>query len=338
LILGVATLSVNAGDKRGMRIAVLGCGSIGRRHLENLRTLGHVDLLAFDPASLTCEKVSKELGVSSYTQLKDIWSLKPNVVLVTAPTNLHVELALAASRHGCHLFIEKPLSHSLIGVGELCAEVELRNLTSMVGCNMRFHPCQVMVKKLIDNGAVGEAVAARIQSGSYLPRWRGSEYLQSYSASPEFGGAILDCIHEIDLALWYFGPAIVVGSVLLPAPTIGLETEGLAEILLQHRSGTLSSVHLNFVQRDYRRCCQIIGSEGTVYWDFEKHQVDVYGGDGKLDRVLQEPAGWQTNQMYLNEIAHFLECVDKKRATINPISSGLAALNIALAARQPHQQ
>jgi predicted dehydrogenase len=205
----------------------------------------------------------------------------------------------------------------------------------MVGCNMRFHPGPATVKRLLDERAIGEAVAARIETGSFLPRWRPwQNYRESYSASPQSGGAILDCIHEIDLALWYFGSARVLAAAHLPAGVIGLQTDGLAEILLAHDSGTLSSVHLNFVQRDYRRCCHIIGSEGTLYWNFTERRVTVFDSEGNLARTYEEPAGWDVNTMYMDELTHFLSAVSCGTESMNPLEGGISALRIALTARE----
>jgi predicted dehydrogenase len=275
------------------------------------------------------------LGIKVVNSLEEAWDCKPQIALITVPTHTHVPLAQQAAEHGCHLFIEKPLSYTLDGVGRLCAEVEHRRLVTMVGCNMRFHPGPATVKRLLDEDVIGQVIAARIQTGSFLPRWRSwQDYRQSYSASPEWGGAILDCIHEIDLALWYLGPAHVLAAARVPAQSIGLETDGLAEMILQHESGVLTNVHLNFVQRDYRRTCQIIGSEGTIYWDFSDHQVRVLGPDGEMKQVYSEPDGWQMNQMYVDELEHFLQSVRLGSSTVNPVSSGLETLRVALAARQ----
>jgi len=318
-----------------MRIAVLGCGSIGRRHLRNLAILGEKDLLAFDPDPVAIKGAWEVANVRCCGDLREVWEQYPQVAIVAAPTNLHVDLALEAARQGCHIFIEKPLSHSMDGIDTLLREVERRGLVTMVACNMRFHPGPAAVKRLLEKGAVGQVIAARVSTGSYLPRWRPwQDYRRSYSASPEWGGAMLDCIHEVDLALWYFGPAVVAGAASLPATVIGLETDGVAEILLRHVSGVLCNVHLNFVQRDYRRACEIIGSEGSIYWDFRERRVAVFGADGELAKVLPEPAGWDMNQMYLDEMSHFLEAVRTGSSTMNPLSGGLAALEIVLAAKR----
>lgn len=318
-----------------MRIAVIGCGSIGRRHLNNLAALGQADVIAFDPSGPVRRDISRSLGVDCLGELKSVWSTNPQVVLVTAPTDQHLPLALESVRRGCHVFIEKPLAPSLRGVSRLRAEIRKRSVITMVGCNMRFHPGPAIVKDLISRNRIGTILAMRIQTGSYLPAWRkGQNYKASYSASLEFGGAILDCIHEIDLALWYAGPAELLFAAGLSATSIRLQTDGLAEILLRHENSVLTSVHLNFVQRDYRRSCQVIGTEGTIYWDFEQARVDVYGPAGKVTESILEPDDWDANQMYLDELSHFLACVTSGRPTVNAVADAVPCLKIAVAARR----
>ena len=320
-----------------MRIAILGCGSIGRRHARNLAALGRTDLVLFDPdpAARVGLVDAEAPGASFVTTLEEVWRRDPEVVLVASPSHLHVPQALEAARRGCHLFIEKPLSHDWEGVDELCAEIARRGLVSMVGCNMRFHPGPARLKALLDEGAVGRVVAARLYTGSYLPDWRpGTDFRRSYSASSaRGGGAVLDLIHEIDLALWFFGPGILAASATVPADTLGLDVEGLAELLIRHDSGVLSSVHLNFVQRDYRRECHVIGESGTLSWTFQEPYVTLHGGGSTAARREPLPSPWQVNDMYVDELRHFLGCVESRSASPYPADQARAALRLALDAK-----
>lgn len=319
-----------------MKGLVIGGGSIGARHLRNLENLRVTCLALVEPdEQRRTELRGAAPHIAMFPVLEEGLDWGPDFVVVASPTHLHVAHALAAAQHGCALFVEKPVSYALDGLVELCGVVDERKLTTMVGCNLRFHPGPATVKRLLDQGAVGALIAARFQTGSYLPAWRSRpDYHNSYSASPVWGGAILDCIHEIDLALWYFGSATVVGAAHLQATSIGLAAEGLAEMILHHDSGVLSNVHLNFVQRDYRRTCQVIGSEGTIYWDFAERLVRVYGPDGQLTQSHSEPDGWPVNQMYVDEMQHFLRAVQDGVPTCNSIEGGLAALKVALAVKQ----
>jgi len=318
-----------------MRVLVVGGGSIGARHLRNLRRL-EAGLLALVEADDTRRAaLANECRALSFRSLEEGLVWHPDCVVIATPTHLHVPQALQAARAGCHLFIEKPLSHHREGITDLVREVERRSLLTMVACNMRYQPGPATVKGLLDENTIGRVLAVRLHTGSYLPRWRPEhDYRGSYSASPEHGGAILDCIHEIDLALWCFGPARLLAAATSPATTLGLETDGLAEILLRHDSGVLASVHLNFLQRDTCRCMQIIGTDGTIRWDLNAECVEVYDGDGRLARVISQLDGWQLNQMYVDEMAAFLDAVRQRQPTVNPLSGGVAALEIALAARK----
>lgn len=324
-------------DKSNLKILILGCGSIGRRHVRNLIEIGQDNLIACDPNVARLEAISHQTQ-TTYTDIEQAWNEHPDTVVIAAPTQAHLPLLRQSVDHGCHIFIEKPLTYELSNdLERLCAEIQSKKLVTLVGCNMRFHPGPMTIKERIENGSIGEPLAARIQCGSYLPGWHPDEdYHKNYSAHPEWGGAVLDCIHEIDLALWYLGDARLVASACCSAESIGLNTDGLAEIILRHERGALSSVHLNFVQRDYRRTCQIIGSEGTLYWDDEVAAVTRYDASGHKCETIAHTEDF--NIMYINQMNHFLQAVQGRRETDNSIPASLAALRIALQVRQGGRQ
>ena len=121
-----------------MRLVILGCGSIGRRHLRNLQSLGYTELLAYDPVSQARRMTEEETGLPCLSSLDEVWAKSPEVALVTAGTEAHVALGLEAARHGCHLFIEKPLSYSIDRpLEKLLSEVEQRNLITMVALSIK---------------------------------------------------------------------------------------------------------------------------------------------------------------------------------------------------------
>jgi predicted dehydrogenase len=253
------------------------------------------------------------------------------IVFICSPTKEHIHQALLAAKIGAHLFIEKPLSHSMEGVEELKKATEGR--TVMVGCNMRFHPGPKQVKELLEQNTIGTVTHATIHAASYLPNWRpGSDYTKSYSADPEQGGAILDFIHEIDLALWYLGDATLTNANVQPATAIGLSVDGEATLELAHENGAHSTVSMSFVKQGYERGCSIQGTEGALRWEYGK-DVELLGSNGALRESFPEPKGWEPNQMYLDEIASFLQCIENGTAPFSSLQEAEAALTIALAAR-----
>jgi predicted dehydrogenase len=316
-------------------VAVVGAGSIGYRHLQNLQQLGVERLLVCDSNRERLARLAaKHPNWKFFTELFDLTAENPEAVLVASPSPFHDNHASQVIASGCALFVEKPASSTLEGITALGQQAKEREIVTLVACNMRFHPGPAKLRQLLNERVIGDLISYRIHSGSYLPAWRPQQdYRQSYSASPESGGAILDCIHELDLAIWYAGPAKLLAAKKLPATTIGLATDGLAEILLQHETGTLGSVHLNFIERDYRRFCICIGTEGTLEWNFQKPEVLQYGR--RANEVFRHalPIDWQVNDMYIDEMRHFLDCIADGRPTQNSIVESLPCLQLALQAR-----
>lgn len=319
-----------------MRFLVIGCGSIGRRHIQNLRILGAQEIVAFDICRERADQVGKELGVETVERLEDGWERRPEVVVIATPPSLHVSLAKKAALEGSHLFIEKPLSNRWDGVDGLLQVVRESNLVTLVGCNMRFHPGLTTVKNLVNRRAIGTIVAARVEVGHYLPDWHPWEdYRNSYSARSDLGGGIiLDAIHEIDYIRWLLGEVAEATCMAGKLSRLEIDTEDLAAILLRFESGAVGEVHLDYIQRAYSRTCQIIGEEGTIHWDYTAGQVRWYSARDQRWKVFSNPADWQPNQMYVDELKHFFGCVTGEEKPALDVFEAARVLQVALAAKE----
>ncbi|MFH0770602.1 MAG: Gfo/Idh/MocA family oxidoreductase [Candidatus Peregrinibacteria bacterium] len=317
-------------------VLVSGAGSIGKRHLRNLHAQGIGALAICDPDPARLTEAANQTPCKTYTDFHQaLASEKPDAVFVCSPTRWHLSQAVDAAGAAAHLFIEKPLSHTMDGVERLAHAVEEQRLCCMVGCNMRFHFGPKTVKTLLTEGKIGTVTHATVYTGSFLPDWRPvQDYRKSYSADPLQGGALLDCIHEIDLALWYMGPATLVSAALRSADVIGIPVEGTADLILEHGKGVTSSVHLSFTEKEYRRFCRIEGAEGTIAWDIGEKTVTLRGRDGKLHEIFREPAGEDLNRMYEDELRHFLDCMRRNVQPQGNLREAIAALKIALEAKR----
>ncbi len=319
-----------------MKGLVVGCGSIGKRHLQNLKSLGVSDLGVVESDAERRECTARELGVATFSALGDGLRWSPDFAVIATPTHLHIEQALEVASHGSALFVEKPLSHVCAGISDLARAVKRHGLVSMVGCNMRFHPGPRKVKELIEEGRLGKILTARIHVGSYLPAWRpGNDYRTNYAARAETGGGcILDCIHEIDLARWYLGEVVDVFCRAGHLSSLEIATEDVAVLVSRHSSGALSEVHLDYVQRTYERGCQIAGADGSLFWDFREKQVRWYDAASDNWTTYEQSAGWQLNQMYIDEMRHFLDCVGERKETILPVAEAVRVMDLVFAAKQ----
>lgn len=83
-----------------MRMLVVGCGSIGKRYIRNLKTLKAGEIIAHDINTERCREVKHEYGVKAYNKLEEVLAQKPDVAFVCTPSSLHIPPALSAARSG----------------------------------------------------------------------------------------------------------------------------------------------------------------------------------------------------------------------------------------------
>jgi predicted dehydrogenase len=316
-----------------MRFLIAGYGSVGRRHLRNLIALGERDILL-----LRSGRSSLPAGESAEfpaeTDLNKALDHKPGAVIVCVPTSLHLDVAIPAARAGCHILLEKPVSHSMDRVPELIEAAHESRTRVCVGFQYRFHPGLRRAKEWIQQGAIGRPVAAHAHYGDYLPAWHPWEdYRNSYSAHPELGGGvILTLCHPLDYLRWLLGEVESVWASSATLGELGIDTYDTAEIGMRFRNGAVAGVHLDYLQQHSSHSFEIVGTEGSIYWD----QAD---GIAQLDksavspgRLRQSPAGFDRGEMFVAEMKHFIQVCRGQAEPVCPLDEGVASLRLSLAA------
>ena len=319
-----------------MKILLVGLGSIGQRHLRNLQALGVADISAFRVRNRPLQEPHLLEGVKVYTDLEEALAAGQDAVVICSPTGQHLATALVAAEHGCHLFIEKPISHAMDGVGDLLATVEAQGLCVLVGFQFRFHPGLRIIKRLLDEGTIAPVVCAHAHWGEYLPGWHPWEdYRDSYSARADVGGGvILTLCHPFDYLRWLLGEVRVVSAVAGRLSGLELDVEDTADITLQFESGAIGTVHLDYIQRPPSHWLQITGQTGTIHWDNADGAVLCYRADqGEWEKIAVPPS-FERNTMFLDEMRHFLGCIAGRAEPLTNLKDGIQALEIALAAKR----
>lgn len=314
-----------------MEFLVIGCGSIGQRHIRNLKLLGH-NVSGVDSESVRADQVAKKYNIDIFYDLRSALKKRFDGVLICTPTRFHVPFALQIASKGMHLFIEKPLSDRIERTEELRSIVAKKRLVALVGCNTRFFPSFKLVKSLIDENAIGKVLSVRIECGFYLPYWHPHEdYRNSYSARRKMGGGvILDDIHEIDSLYWLFGKVKEVFCFAGKVSDLKIDTEDVAEIFMKFKSGIIAQVHLDYLQRTYRRNYEFIGEKGLILWDYISQDVELFSVITNQKKVFQQSINVNREIMFTDEMKHFINCIEGREESINGISSAIDILDIAL--------
>jgi predicted dehydrogenase len=328
-----------------MKFLIAGLGSIGRRHFRNLIALGETDivLLRSHRATLSDDELA---GYPVETNLTEaLKKHKPDAVIVANPTSLHLDIAIPAAEAGCHILLEKPVSHSLDHLDILQQAAQKSGSKILVGFQFRYHPTLNKARELIQAGELGKVLTAHAHWGEYLPNWHPWEdYRQSYAARADLGGGVIVTLtHPLDYLRFILGDVDLLWSFNEHLSSLEMDVEDVAEIGLKFSSGAIGGVHLNYFQRPPVHQLEIVGTNGTLKWDNADgilHLQKMPAAFGSysaqppvaVPESFSPPEGFERNQLFIAQTKHFIDVAHGEAEPICNLTDGVRALQMALAA------
>ena len=322
-------MEVRESGIENLRILIVGCGSIGKRHATVLTSLGITDIYAYDPVDEQMRSLLKESpGIKLCSSYEEGLRQNPDAVFVLNPTRLHIPTALQAVMADCHVFLEKPLSDSLEGAYELSKIAAEKNKKIMVGFCFRYHEGLVKAKELVQSGKIGRLISIRALMGEHFPEVR-PDYKSTYYA--KYSGAF-ELVHDLDLAIWYAQKRVKRSYGVFGAfSDIGIEAPDTIELLLEFEDNCVATVHLDFFQRPRRRMIELIGTNGVITVEFaswDEYSISIYDTEKKSwDRSTGNTA---RNDMFKAEDMEFLKAIVENNPIACSIEEACKSLEVVL--------
>ena len=307
-----------------MKILIIGLGSIGVRHINNLSViLKRVEFFALRKRMLTpADKIPNNITIfSDYDKALDC---KPDIVIVANPTYLHYKYAKKAIESKSHVYLEKPISHNLKNINKLLELQSVNNNVVQVGCQLRCHPHLKKIRDWVIGGKLGKVYSVVADVGEYLPSWHPWEdYRKSYAAQDDMGGGvILTLIHELDYIYWIFGSLTVEHAMGGNLTSIEINAEDTALIALKSKTGIPVHLRMDYWRRPPARTLNIVAEKGEVFWDYYKKKLTLYS-KGKIidEKILSKD--WDRNDLFLDMIKDFLDSINGNKPVCSPLSDGI---------------
>ena len=311
-----------------MKLLIAGYGSIGRRHMNNLRALGENDILLLRSHHSTLPQ-DEIAGIPVETSLDAALAHQPDAVIIANPTGLHLDVAIPCALAGCSILMEKPVSHSLERIPELKDALIQGGGGFLTGFQFRFHPGLQQVKQWLAQNAIGRINSVKSHWGEYLPGWHPWEdYRTSYSARADLGGGAVNTLcHPLDYLRWMLGEVSELTAMTSNAG-LNLPVEDTADILLRFEHGATANLHLDYLQRPGQHNLLITGTEGSITWDNTTGIAARFDPGINAWEEYEPPAGFERNHLFLAEMAHFLRVVNKTETSLCTLHDGIAALEL----------
>jgi len=314
-----------------MRFLIAGLGSIGRRHLRNLLALGERDIVLYRTGRSTLPDDELQ-GFVTETDLTAALNHKPDAVIVANPTAYHLDVAIPAAEAGCHLLIEKPISHTLDRIDQLQAAVQRTGAKVLVGYQFRYHPGLMAIHQWLQEGRIGKPLYAHAHWGEYLPDWHPWEdYRGSYAARADQGGGVtITLSHPIDYLRWLLGEVELRWHWAAELGNLEMDVEDTAELWLEFATGAVGSVHLDYLQRPPDHHLLILGTGGTCGWDNKDGISRLFEVSSNEWKSFNPSPRFERNQMFLDELHNFIGVIEGTQEAKCSLEDGIALLKLVM--------
>ncbi len=320
-----------------MKFLILGCGSIGQRHISNLSTLVPPNsIFCYDPLPKQSHKM-KKFGINILSKIPSSFD-SFSCVFVCTPPNSHIKFATRALKDGSNVFIEKPLSSNQIGIKNLEKLSKKSKLLSFVGYNLRFNQGIIKIKEIVDKKLLGNVIYANVYFGQFLPDWRPNQnFKQNYSFIKKQGGDIVfDVSHEIDYVCWIFGKPKSIVSKIIKSNFLKTDVNAICDSIFSYEKNFLVAIHLDMLRRKYRRSIEISCEYGIIEWDLTENKIKLF--DVRKSNTTVISIKENINDMYIKEIKHVLECIKKyKKSNLIDISNGIQTFKLCTTIEQSNK-
>ena len=224
------------------------------------------------------------------------------------------------------------------GIDELIRAADDHRVIAMVGYQLRFHPCLRALAETVKSGILGSLLGVRATVGEYLPNWHPYEdYRQMYAARADLGGGVvLSQIHEFDYLYSLFGVPSRVYALGGHWSELEINVEDTASILMEcsfAKRPLPVQLHQDYLQSPPSRQCEVIGDRGRVVMDLHALTVGVFTR-GSTTPEVRSFSGFERNQLFIDQLKHFLDCLKSRRKPVVDLHDGSQSLRMALAAKK----
>jgi predicted dehydrogenase len=330
--------------EKAIRIALIGCGDIGRlRAAALVRSPGFELSLVSDNDRGRAETLATRHGVRFDLDWRNVIAADVDAVVVSTPPPLHVQLCVEALQHGKHVLCEKPLARNAQECRQILEAARGAGCQLATGFNYRFYPAVKVVRETIRSGLIGELDHIR----SYAGHPGGQEFTHPWvhDVNVMGGGALLDNgIHIIDLTHHFLGEVAEVkgfrtGNVWRFE---GCEDNGFA--LLKNRAGKIATLQASWSEwRGYRFWIEVFGTRGCVRASYPPMFAQVTWRESEETKVRRKnfffpgfqiaerirSFEWTIIKSFIEEFAAFAQTIAGKRTEGASGYDGLRAVQIA---------
>jgi len=302
--------------EKKIKYGVIGVGHLGNFHVKQLLNIDDVELIGiYDTNQQRLDEISLEYKINKYDSLNQLLQSADAVSVVT-PTTLHKDIALLALKNNCHVFIEKPIAHTLDAANAIIREASEYNKVIHVGHIERFNP---VFKKFNEN--------------KHHPLFIECHRLSKLSNRSMDISVILDLmIHDIDLILHMIDSSII--NIVADGINVVSQSVDLANVKISFKNGAVVNLTASRISNKNMRKIRLF--ENNCYTSLDlmdhklsKHYAEFSQSKNKLN-FKSEDVSIEKYDALREELRHFCKAIINNDISLSNANISAKALEVAI--------
>lgn len=314
-------------------VLVIGCGSIGERHVRTFQATGRCQVLACDNRPAILAAMAERYRVPTIADWR-VALADPAVAaaVVATPAPTHVDIAAEVLRAQRHCLIEKPLALTLDGLDDLAAAHAASGRAAAVAYVHHFRTEVAAARAFLQTGAFGRVLQASIVSGQDFPFFRPAYREIYYRDRAQGGGAIQDALtHLANLMEWFVGPTAALSCEAGHQALAGVDVEDTVAVTGRTRDGAIVTWSLNQFQAPNETTLQFNAARGSVIVEYHRQRWGRFArGDADWTWETFPPA--DRDGPFVAQAHAFLDLCAGRPAACATLAEGIQAVRFNLAA------
>lgn len=308
------------------KFLVIGLGSMGKRRIRNLLYHGikKENIFGFDPREDRQKESETKHSVITFNSFNTALKTDPDAYIISTPADKHYIYFLSAIENKKHFFVEHPVTDR--GYDRVL-NFKDKNLVAAPSCTLRFHPAVKEIKKILNKKTIGQIISFQYHLGQYLPSWHPWEdYREVYFAKKNTGA----CREMFGFELVWLDYALGLGDVSKIAgfaeklSDLDMKADDRYSAMLGFKNKISGNIVIDLISKKPFRTLRVVGSDGILEWEWQDNQIRIFKSKKinnnlghnwqtiDLERGRKEKDYITTEDMYEEEIGHFLNAIQKK--------------------------